>query len=174
MYVCWGTHRPPPPLQGPQWLAARPADPLGLGQRMRKWEVGNPHMPRVCPRPPRSIVVAVFCLTVSPWRLQEQATGARSDLLGLYVPLFAVYTFLFPYVPACLRCLGAPGTQWPYPWRWDTSRIRQEFPKSDMQYLNLSSFLFSLTMGFVIADTFALPRLQAGWVCIPLGVATWA
>ena len=46
-YVCWGTHRPPPPLGSPA-LTARPADPQGLGQPRGGERSPPPYIPQNC------------------------------------------------------------------------------------------------------------------------------
>ena len=50
-YVCWGTHRPPPPPRGAWRLAARPADPQGLGQPRGGDAPPPPNSPQNCHTP---------------------------------------------------------------------------------------------------------------------------
>ena len=68
-YVCWGTHRPPPPW-GARRLTARPADPQGLGQPRGGEGSAPPYSPQNCRTP----------LGVTHWLAAAPMTGDVSNL----------------------------------------------------------------------------------------------
>ena len=98
-YVCWGTHRPPPPL-GAWRLTARPANPQGLGRPRGGWgSPPPPYSPQKLSHTPRGHTLAgggpCGAITPPPYQvtpLQRQTRARAAGVTKTPAPHCPCYT----------------------------------------------------------------------------------
>ena len=105
----------------------------------------------------------VFAFQFGVRVLVEQATGATPALKVLYAVLPLAYVYCLPFIPAQMRVLGYPSSQWLWPWRWPVRTVIRSIPRGDWGFLVISCVLFGICIGSIAADNFFLPQIHESW-----------
>ena len=95
-YVCWGTHRPPPPPRGARQLTVRPANLQGLGQ------------PRGGGFPPLQPPKGLHAPGVTHWLAAAPVVDTHECIAGCillgYTPVCCRHARHIPITPLCTPC----------------------------------------------------------------------